>query len=467
MASVRISDDIIAVAQTQAERVGLFDVHSGEEVDALETPGHGPRHLAVDLGGDRLLLDAGGVLQAWDMASRTLAWSLPISPPRAIAVSPGGTSVALGGDGGTIRLFDLDDGAELMALVGSAGVGSVAYDPTSDLLASVDITGTRLWDVSAGGSPVLGAIEAPGGPWTIDVSPDGSEVLLSTSGGTVERRSAQGGVLLGRVSDVITNRGVYPVVSQDWGFLALVTDDGVAQVQNLRSGEVIRELPACTNPRALSPDGASVIVDGWWLCNGTRPPGVDLRSRVIDVATGVELVDLGTPNVFRATFNPGGALEAGRYVAFNWNEEELDGLAAVDTVTGETILSLEISPTLTAFDPTGRYLAVGTFDGRAVVIDLAAVIDGTPIADATVMDAIVSSSFVTGLALARDGTLATAGLESTSVRLWDIHSRGAHRGDPCRLGGGFPAQVGIQPRRPLPPVHRFWWGDSQVLARRR
>ena len=186
--------DTIAVAQPQAERVGMYDLHTGEEVDSLKTPGLGPKHVAVDLGGDRLVLDGGEELQAWDMASRARQWSRSISSPRAIAVSPDGTTVALGGDGGLIRLLSLDDGAEVMEFAGSVGVGSVAYDPASDLLASVDITGTRLWDVSAGGSPALGAIEiASGGPWVIDFSPDGTEVSLSTSGGIVERWLADGG----------------------------------------------------------------------------------------------------------------------------------------------------------------------------------------------------------------------------------------------------------------------------------
>jgi WD40 repeat protein len=182
------------------------------------------------------------------------------------------------------------------------------------------------------------------------------------------------------------------------------------------------------NPRALSPDGSVVALDGWWLCEpGSVPPGVDLRSKVIDVASGDEILDLGDQNIFRAAFNPGGSFQAGRYVALNYNAIDSDGVAVdgvdvFDTLTGELLFSLDISPTMIGFDPTGRYLVSGTYEGRVTVVDVAAVVGGSPLGDAIIMDAQVATGLVSGVALTADGMLATAASESTFLRLWDIHT---------------------------------------------
>ncbi len=441
--------DTIAVGELRG-RVGIYDVHSGEEVDALETPGLAPKHLVADVVGGLFLLDGGDQIQAWDMDARALRWSGPGLSARDIALSPDGTTAAFGGDGGLVRLVDLGDGSVVREFAVAAGVGGLAFAPGSDVLAVTDVRGTGLWDVSPGGSPALGAIEEAGGPWAFEFSPDGSEIAVATAAGTLQRRAVDRGTLLSEWGGLMADRGVYPVISQDWGTVALVTEAGAAEVRAFGSGELIRDLPPCMNPRALSPDGSAVLVDGWWLCNGAPPPGVDLRTRVIDTGSGSELADFGPVNVFRAAFNPAGTFEPGRYVAANWNGQDATGdfkdlLYVVDTTSGQAVLSLDIAPTVVAFDPTGQYLASGTFAGGVVVVDMAALVGGAAPADAIVMDATVDSGLVTGIALSTGGTLATAGLDSTSVRLWDWRTGDLVVEIPADAVGGPPPKLAFSP----------------------
>ena len=295
-------------------------------------------------------------LQVWDVDTRSLRWSRAISSTRTLAVSTDDQTLALSGDEGMVRLLDLDDGAEVANLAGTtAGVYDVAFHPDGDRLVSTGEEGqTRIWDITAGGAPELGAIDVGSGrPHMLEFSPDGTEVGAATWDGTFERIDAASGEPLGSIDGVMTDHAVYPIVSPDWRLLASVTPDGRATVRDLATSEILTHLPPCTNPRAFSPDGSALVLDGGWLClPADAPEGADLRSRVIDTASGEELFDLGAGRVvFRAAFNPGGTFEAGRYLAVNLDTEDLD---IYDLASGDLMASLPIFPTLIRFDPTGR-----------------------------------------------------------------------------------------------------------------
>jgi WD40 repeat protein len=134
--------------------------------------------------------------------------------------------------------------------------------------------------------------------------------------------------------------------------------------------------------------------------------------------------------------------EPGRYLAVNIFTEVLE---VYDMVTGELLASLEVLPTMIRFDPTGRYLASGTLDGRVVVLDLAARVGGTAVEDALVMDATVATGGVPGIALTADGVLATSAFDSPFIRLWDIHTGGLLAELRTGLDGSSPPQLNFSP----------------------
>ncbi|HUH08790.1 MAG TPA: PQQ-binding-like beta-propeller repeat protein, partial [Egibacteraceae bacterium] len=444
-------EGMLVVTHGPAGRVGFYDPATGEEVDALETPGLTPVYLDIDRAGDRVVL-AGRheSLQVWHLPSRTLRWSRPISSSRRVQVDPAGRLVALTGDEGIVRLLDLDDGSESLTLAGhTASVWDVAYHPDGERLVSVATDGeSRVWDITAGGSPAIGAIEiASGRPFILDFSPDGDEIGASTWDGSFERRAAPDGELLGSVEGLVTEAGVSPAVSPDWRRLASVAVGGEATVAQLASGEPVQVLPPCTNPRAFSPDGSALVLDGLWLCALTDPPAgqpseADLRSRVIALPSGDELLDLGERVAFRAAFNPGGALEPGRYLAVNLDTAVLE---VYDMASGSLVVSLEIFPTMIRFDPTGRYLASGTLEGQAIVLDLAAIADGVAPDDAIVMQRTVGPAGIPGIALTAEGVLATSAFDSPFIRLWNVHSGELLAELRTALDGSSPPQLNFSP----------------------
>ncbi len=239
--------------------------------------------------------------------------------------------------------------------------------------------------------------------------------------------------MLGTLTDQMMGVPTYfPEASLDWSRVATVSaSDGSAVIRDLRTLEPVGELPRCTSPMALSPDGSLVVVDGFGPCtnlSGSIPsfePAADtvLRSRVINVATGQVVLDLGERAITDAAFNPEGRFPAGRYLAVDVGNEFIE---IYDMATGALVTSLDFRddyPFGMSFDPEGKWLAGGTAGGHAWVLDLAAVVAGTAPADAMLFDQAAHQGVNLGHALSADGLLATAGLSDGRVKLWDVSSR--------------------------------------------
>jgi DNA-binding SARP family transcriptional activator/serine/threonine protein kinase/WD40 repeat protein len=437
------------VTHGPAEQVGIYDLGTGAQVDQLHTPGLAPVYLALDPAHGRLAVSARHErLQVWEVQSGALLWSRPLSSSRRIAVDPEGRLLALTGAEGLVRLLDLRDGTEVMTLAGHpTAVGDVAFSPAGDRLASTANDGeTRLWSVRPGGPPALEAIQIVSGrPFMLDFSPDGRQVGASTWDGTFELHDAGTGELTGIVEGIVTDAVVNPVVSHDLRLLAGVSvERQEAVVWDIESGRPEQQLPPCTNPRAFSPDGSVLVLDGAFRCAVMEdaPAGTELRSRVIDVVSGRELLDLGERVVFRAAFNPAGAFEAGRYLAVNIGTAVLE---IYDMSNGYLTASFEIMPTHIRFDPTGRYVATGTLDGRVFVLDLVALVAASMPEEAVVMDESVAPGGIPGIAITSGGIVAASAFDSSFIRVWDVRSGAAVAVLRTRLDGSSPPHLNFSP----------------------
>jgi WD40 repeat protein len=361
-------------------------------------------------------------------------------------VDPDRGWVATYGTNGVVTVFDLEDGSELMRLAGHTGaINDVTFDHTRDRLYSAALDGeTRVWDITPAGPIGSGVfpidsgqdISSSPGPVALVVSPDGSEVAVSTGGGKISRYQTDDGSNLGSVTGAV-NWFLPAPVSPDWRLLAIVEDvvAGIgdplpeASVQSLIGGKQVLPLPPCTWPKGFSSDGSMVLLDGQEVmdiipqcASDNVPAEVDGRTRVVDLASGDVVLDLGDrPAVSTGAFNPPGVFDADRYLAINVGFE----LSEIhDVVTGELVSSVSVEgdfPLSVAFDPSGQYLAVGGQNSHAWVVDVEALIGGASVEEAMVMFEEVGSGGVAHVALGPGGVLATSG-HDPNVRLWDIHS---------------------------------------------
>ncbi len=348
--------------------------------------------------------------------------------------TPDGARLAIAGaNQNAIRIIDVTSGQEPLVLRGhDSGSWDVGFIGGGERLASVGQNGElRVWDVTPDGPLALRAVTPRSGtPWDLNLSPDGSELLVATSGRAIERLSTDTNELLAERAGQMVGQWPYAApVSPDWRLASSVDNsDGsgaVLDAATLTPHPMLPALPDCTSPLAFSPDGALLALDGTSLCavgnfiGPFEPPaGADLRNRVIDVDSGREVLDLGVEEVPKVVFNPGGGFAAGRYLAVNVEFQRID---LYDLAERRLIVSMPVPDGVTGltFDTTGQRLIGGTTGGRVWALDLAALIEGTPAEDAIVLDQVVDDGSITDLEVSSDGTLAIAGL-GDRIKLFDL-----------------------------------------------
>lgn len=220
----------------------------------------------------------------------------------AVAFSPDGAQVASTSDDGTVRVWDVASGAELLAMQHPDYVNSVAYHPDGTVLASACDDGVvRVWDAAAGIE--LLAVEAHDGyVYSVVFSPDGTRLASSSSDMLVKVWDAATGdplaTLEGHTSTV---RGV--AFSPDGTRLATASDDYSARVWDAATGgELLNiEHPDWVSSVAFSPDGALLVTGS-----------DDSLVRVWKAASGEAVAELSghTDYVNAVAFSPDGTLIA-------------------------------------------------------------------------------------------------------------------------------------------------------------
>ena len=338
-------DTAVLVGEGARERVGIYSTTDGSLLRSIPTPGFEPDGVALNAPSGWLALGSqpSRETRIVDFDTGRLLRRIPGSDSGPIDWSPDGARLSIAGaNQAPIRVFDVSSGADPLVLSGhESGSWDAEFIGDGDRLASVGQVGElRVWDVSPDGPPALGAIApASGSPWSVDFSPDGNEMLVSTSGQTIERLSAETGErLAARDAQLVGRLPFWAPVSPDGRFIASTNEtDGTSAVLDARTLDPIATLPACTAPRGFSSDGTLLALDGRQLCvpeftsvTFEAPAGAELRSRIIDVSSGREVLDLGEEIVNEVMFNPQGVFPADRYVAVNVDLTRLDLYDVVD-----------------------------------------------------------------------------------------------------------------------------------------
>ncbi|MCS6911719.1 MAG: Uma2 family endonuclease [Myxococcota bacterium] len=250
-----------------------------------------------------------GVVRLWDLRTGRLRAELCGHEGQvlSLAFSPSGQRLASGGSDQTVCLWDPQMGELVDCLQGHAGeVTTVAFSPDGYLLASGSTDQTVRVREAAGGltlctlrvpSPITHVIVLPEGRWVAAASADGSIRLWEVSGGppvkTLRRH-------LARVTAL--------AASADGGLLCSGGDDQVVQVWDVHSGRAMHVLWGHLDgvtALALSPDGETLASASW-----------DRSIRLWEARSGRALgvLDAGPAWPRALTFTPDGhALVAGGY----------------------------------------------------------------------------------------------------------------------------------------------------------
>ncbi len=323
------------------------------------------------------------------------------------------------------NLLLANDGSnELAALLGIHALQS-AYSPQADMAlqhAARQSFGERIYF-----APTDIADEA--------FSPDGSSILFALYDGTVLLYDAQSGdvlwqstqfmdVPLGAVSpddkyalvtdgaihllDMATGQEVRQFTDPSWvgpavfspdGRSILAAGEGSSWIQDIQSGEVLRQFDGGATDAAFSPDGHTVIT-----------LNADGIVRLWDARSGQEIRQMSSQATGQSNLV---VSPDGRYAAAgNGNTARL-----WDIQTGEQIQEFvghaEVITSI-AYSPDGRYLATGSMDSSARLWD---VTTGLEVRLITAHRAVLFA-----LAFSPDGRYLLTGSRDGSARLWDLQA---------------------------------------------
>jgi WD40 repeat protein len=244
--------------------------------------------------------DADGVVRVWDLASRSLLWSVPGAAPRgrSVAWRPGGAQIAGVFAKGRLGVYDARTGSEVAAwTLADSDLTSLAYSPDGALVAVGQFSGPPLV-VNAGTGALVREME-PGQTWVngLGFSPDSRRLV-----------AAGKGVGIG-VYDVATGKRVAAVADSFQNWSARYAPDGSAIIACRSRPEIEVLDPATLTPlRTLRGHaGAVTHMDVDWEGGRAVSASVDGTLRLWDLATGHELLQLESPGeqVSWAAFVPG------------------------------------------------------------------------------------------------------------------------------------------------------------------
>ena len=392
----------IAVGTWGDPELAILEAESGEELSKLSAPaGIGcllwspeGTHLFVGLlSGDVQVVNAAalGGVDTWEGAV-VATWAGHSSNPLSMARDSSGTRLATGADDGTVRIWDLATGGELMVLgAGTGTIDGVAFLPGDQrLVASGNDRLLRLYDVSPQGRGELFAAHTGGEELaSIDVSPDGTKLISLTFGGEWDPAGVT-------IWDIATGSPQLSIDGLDWwsfdgvtftnngeGFVVQDWDEsqeekdtvsegwGPVQLRDATTGQVLMSFAETEGQERQTPVFSA---DGSVLATGSTGPIEDLAkdevtstASVYDAATGELLhrLDLGEWAVVVAPSPSGDRLATGTCEA---------GIVAVWQVASEAILWSAEYPgcsTGIAFSPDGSFIAASNLDNPPAVWDAA------------------------------------------------------------------------------------------------
>ena len=328
-----------------------------------------------------------------------------------LTFGPAGSLATLGDDG-SIRHWDLADGAPRGdPLTGHDGdVDMFVLSPAGRLLATASEDGTiRVWDATSG---ELRGQPSGSGTWVsaMAFSPDESLLAAARDDGTVQLWDVASGAPRGQLV-VEREMGVSGLAFNPDATLLATVDDEAVQLWDVASGRSRRTLPLAEGTWVFEVAFSS---DGTLLATG----GDDGVIRLWDVATGQGRGEL-----------PGSRGVSVTSLAFSRDGEVLvsgdeDGAARLWDVATQALLSGSVDGGMwVAVAPDGDFVAGVDADGALRLWEIVEI--EQPLGDALLTLEGLVPPMVMSMAFSPDGSLVASGRDDGTVRLWEVAS-----GDP-------------------------------------
>jgi WD40 repeat protein/transcriptional regulator with XRE-family HTH domain len=318
-----------------------------------------------------------------------------------VAFSPGGAHLASGGEDRIVRIWEMSTGQCLTTLQGHTDwIRSVTFSPDGSLLASSSDDGTvRLWQVSTG--ECLKVLQgAPGRVWSVAFSSDGTRVGSGHEDGMVRVWEVSTGACLATFQGH-TGRVWSVAFSSNRATLASGSNDGTVRLWEVSTGKCLVTFQGHTErvvSVAFSPDGAR-------LASGSD----DRMVRLWEVSTGHCFATLQghTGRVWAVAFSPDGARLASGSDDWTVRLWEVSSRQCLMTLQGHDIWITSVS-----FSPDGSHFAAGSHDRTVKVWEVS-----TGQCLKTLRG---HTNWVGSVAFSQDGTLLASGSHDTTVRVWEV-----------------------------------------------
>jgi serine/threonine protein kinase len=237
----------------------VWDLSSGGSLTSTfkDPSSNGVNGIAFNASSDTYAMaDANGNIYLWNGASGTITATLSNGSrdDDRVAISPDGSMVAVGSNGGSTYLWDVSGGKANSASAnsfhdpGGKNVYGVAFSPDGNTLAAGDTNGsTYLWNVSTG--QISGTFKDPGskGLYDIAFSPDGNLVAVSdesstTTDGVVYVWSVSTGKLVYSLESFYNSEFADIAFTPDGKYLAAGDTIGNVSLWNLNTGKYLATL---------------------------------------------------------------------------------------------------------------------------------------------------------------------------------------------------------------------------------
>jgi len=291
--------------------------------------------VAYNNTGNQIASSSGNSVKLWDAETGKELRTLVLGNSKggmAVSFSPNGNNLAVGTFDDVIRIYNVNNGREILTLRSQKSISSIAFSPDGSKIASVsgsfgDST-AKIWNTTNGNlliNQTLGRINRLSGRpiasmTSVKFSPNGNAIIIADRYSGIIILDANNGRIIRTIS--MDNEGVESIdVSRD-GRLIVSGSRNSIKIWDFNSGNLIRNLPikdGIINSVYFSYDNKSIISGGgdegirFWDIETGR-----VRNTIIWNRSDIRSMSLSPNGKYIVT---GGGLTSGDYSIKIWNIE--------------------------------------------------------------------------------------------------------------------------------------------------